>query len=214
MNIHIKSEAIFSFIISLMLCWDKCDERLRFIFDTFAGKTSGTLVFFQLKCLLRQWAHDEIPIRQRKDFTFICFILGFCGLIHEQFSPELNCTNWLQNLTKAWVNFYNVLGIICVITCIRKLTVNLAISLQEKHVKENQINHWRTVIKLQDKLKEVLKKVWLFIASKCLLVESHSLSAFCLRPCLVALYISLICGSLLIFKLSYDISLFDIRWKT
>ncbi|MCL4129853.1 UNVERIFIED_CONTAM: hypothetical protein GTU68_035171 [Idotea baltica] len=33
------------------------------------------------------------------------------------------------------------------------------INLQEKHVKENQITHWRTVIKLQEKLKEVLKKL-------------------------------------------------------
>ena len=34
-------------------------------------------------------------------------------------------------------------------------------SLQEKHVKEKQVTHWKTVVKLQEKLKTVLNKVWI-----------------------------------------------------
>ena len=42
------------------------------------------------------------------------------------------------------------------------------ISLQEKNVKEKQVTHWKTVVKLQEKLKTVLNKV---VTLKILCIE-------------------------------------------
>lgn len=47
-------------------------------------------------------------------------------------------------------------------------------SLQEKHVKEKQVTHWKTVVKLQEKLKTVLNKVGFPLPLPRVLPDKHS----------------------------------------
>ena len=57
------------------------------------------------------------------------------------------------------INKFNFLSYIILVILLFSIRVLLVYSLQEKHVKENQVIHWKYVIKLQERLKQVLTKV-------------------------------------------------------
>ncbi|KAB7494577.1 Lysine-specific histone demethylase 1A [Armadillidium nasatum] len=69
-------------------------------------------------------------------------------MVEREFNRLLEATSFLSH--QLDFNYINK----------RSISLGEALNgLQEKHVKENQINHWRTVIKLQEKLMEVLRKL-------------------------------------------------------